>query len=128
VPLICCRERNIPEIQSMYEISFPKLSERYFKIGPWPQVDLVSDLVDQDHVFCLLYKVGLVGGAPPAAAGGFTVGAVQCCRQAGVLSCELRPLTLLFHPTPPTAGALLPPPLRQDAAGPARALRELVRL
>jgi translation initiation factor 3 subunit L len=52
-----CRERNIPEIQSMYEISFPKLSERYFKSGPWPQVDLVSDLVDQDHVFCLLYKV-----------------------------------------------------------------------
>ena len=51
------RERNIPEIQSMYEISFPKLSERYFKNGPWPHVDLVSDLVDQDHVFCLLYKV-----------------------------------------------------------------------
>lgn len=50
------RERNIPEIQSMYEISFPKLSERYFKNGPWPHVDLVSDLVDQDHVFCLLYK------------------------------------------------------------------------
>ncbi|KAI8471250.1 MAG: RNA polymerase I-associated factor PAF67-domain-containing protein [Monoraphidium minutum] len=50
------RERNIPEIQSMYEISYPKLSERYFKNGPWPHVDLVSDLVDQDHVFCLLYK------------------------------------------------------------------------
>ena len=52
-----CRERNIPEIQSMYEISFPKLSERYFKNGPWPAAELVADLVDQDHVFCLLYKV-----------------------------------------------------------------------
>ena len=40
----------------MYEISFPKLGDRYFKAGPWPSVDLISDLVDQDHVFCLLYK------------------------------------------------------------------------
>lgn len=40
----------------MYEISFPKLSERYFKSAPWPTADLVSDLVDQDHVFCLLYR------------------------------------------------------------------------
>ena len=53
----------------MYEISFPKLSERYFKNGPWPAVDLVSDLVDQDHVFCLLYKV-CVGGEGPWGAGG----------------------------------------------------------
>jgi hypothetical protein len=51
------RERNIPEIESMYEGSFPKLSDRYFKQGPWPPVDAISDLVDQDHVFCLLYKV-----------------------------------------------------------------------
>uniref|UniRef100_A0A383V606 Eukaryotic translation initiation factor 3 subunit L n=1 Tax=Tetradesmus obliquus TaxID=3088 RepID=A0A383V606_TETOB len=50
------RERNIPEIESMYEVSFPKLSDRYFKQGPWPPVDAISDLVDQDHVFCLLYK------------------------------------------------------------------------
>lgn len=52
------RERNIPEVESMYEVSFPKLSERYFKASSWPQVDAISDLVDQDHVFCLLYKVG----------------------------------------------------------------------
>lgn len=52
-----CRERNIPEIESMYDVSFPKLSERYFKQASWPQVDAISDLVDQDHVFCLLYKV-----------------------------------------------------------------------
>lgn len=46
----------------MYEVSFPKLSDRYFKQGPWPHVDAVSDLVDQDHVFCLLYKVRDAGG------------------------------------------------------------------
>ncbi|KAG1667471.1 hypothetical protein FOA52_012226 [Chlamydomonas sp. UWO 241] len=50
------RERNIPEIQSMYETSFLKLSERYYKSVPWPAVELVADVVDQDHVFCLLYK------------------------------------------------------------------------
>lgn len=41
----------------MYEQSFPRLSDRYFKQAPWPVVEAVSDLVDQDHVFCLLYKV-----------------------------------------------------------------------
>mmetsp|Transcript_19202 Transcript_19202/g.53747 ORF Transcript_19202/g.53747 Transcript_19202/m.53747 type:complete len:518 (-) Transcript_19202:405-1958(-) len=50
------RERNIPEIQSMYEVSFLKLSERYYKASPWPAVELIADVVDQDHVFCLLYK------------------------------------------------------------------------
>jgi translation initiation factor 3 subunit L len=30
---------------------------RYFKQGPWPEVKAISDLVDHDHVFCLLYKV-----------------------------------------------------------------------
>lgn len=44
----------------MYEVSFPKLSERYFKSIPWPRVEHVSDLVDQDHVFCLLYTVSNV--------------------------------------------------------------------
>lgn len=50
------RERNIPEIHSMYELTFAKLSDRYFKQSPWPPVEYISDLVDQDHVFCLLYK------------------------------------------------------------------------
>lgn len=50
------RERNIPEIEIMYEQSFPRLSDRYFKQAAWPVVEAVSDLVDQDHVFCLLYK------------------------------------------------------------------------
>ena len=51
------RERNVPEIQSMYETSFQKLSDRYYKSSPWPAVELIADVVDQDHVFCLLYKV-----------------------------------------------------------------------
>jgi len=50
------RERHVPETWSMYDVSFPKLSDRYFKQGPWPSVDAVSSLVDHDHVFCLLYR------------------------------------------------------------------------
>lgn len=41
----------------MYEVSFLKLSERYYKTVPWPAVELIADVVDQDHVFCLLYRV-----------------------------------------------------------------------
>lgn len=51
------RERNIPEIFSMYEVSFAKLSERFFKGTTWPPVEYIAELVDKDSVFCLLYKV-----------------------------------------------------------------------
>lgn len=53
----CCRERNIREIFSMYDVSFAKLSDRFFKTTSWPPVHMIADLVDGDHVFCLLYKV-----------------------------------------------------------------------
>ena len=43
----------------MYEISWLKLSERYYKAVSWPAVELISEVVDQDHVFCLLYKASL---------------------------------------------------------------------
>lgn len=46
----------------MYEVSFLKLSDRYYKSSPWPAVELIADVVDQDHVFCLLYKVHLAAG------------------------------------------------------------------
>jgi len=61
--LPAARERNVPEIHSMYEVSFPKLSDRYFKTGSWPPAQAIADLVDQDHVFCLLYKVPAAGRA-----------------------------------------------------------------
>lgn len=41
----------------MYDVSFQKLSERFFKTSSWPPVHMIADLVDGDHVFCLLYKV-----------------------------------------------------------------------
>lgn len=50
------REKNVYEIHQMYETSFQTLSERLFKDTPWPSVDAVSPYVDNDHVFCLLYR------------------------------------------------------------------------
>lgn len=50
------REKNVYEIHQMYETSFQSLSERLFKETPWPSVDAVAHYVDNDHVFCLLYR------------------------------------------------------------------------
>jgi translation initiation factor 3 subunit L len=50
------RDKNVYEIHQLYEASFQALSERHFKDTPWPSVDAVSQYVDNDHVFCLLYR------------------------------------------------------------------------
>jgi translation initiation factor 3 subunit L len=50
------REKNVYEIHQMYETSFQTLSDRLFKDTPWPSVDAVAHHVDNDHVFCLLYR------------------------------------------------------------------------
>jgi len=61
------RERNIREIFSMYEVSFATLSERFYKNTTWPPVEYIAELVDHDHVFCLLYKARLLR-VPPCCA------------------------------------------------------------
>ena len=40
----------------MYESSFSKLPERFFKDKPWPKVDAISHLTGDDHVFSMLYS------------------------------------------------------------------------
>ncbi|KAK6129691.1 hypothetical protein DH2020_036557 [Rehmannia glutinosa] len=50
------REKNVYEIHQMYETSFQSISDRFFKDAPWPSVDSVAPYVDNDHVFCLLYR------------------------------------------------------------------------
>lgn len=59
------RERNVAEVESMYVVSYKVLGDRYYKTTPWPQVELIADVVDQDHVFCLLYKVADPSGLGP---------------------------------------------------------------
>eukprot|EP00245_Coleochaete_scutata_P009099 TRINITY_DN292_c0_g2_i1.p1 TRINITY_DN292_c0_g2~~TRINITY_DN292_c0_g2_i1.p1 ORF type:complete len:533 (-),score=111.36 TRINITY_DN292_c0_g2_i1:296-1894(-) len=50
------REKNVYEIHQMYEGSWSKLSETMFKQSQWPPVEAIAPSVDQDHVFCILYK------------------------------------------------------------------------
>ncbi|CAB0033622.1 unnamed protein product [Trichogramma brassicae] len=50
----CINEGMIFEIQNFYENSFPKLSEMFDK-SPWPNDQAIRHLVDEDHVFLILY-------------------------------------------------------------------------
>lgn len=43
-------ERNIFELQSLYEVSWPKLTEDYFEKRSWPEENEVSAVVDKDQV------------------------------------------------------------------------------
>jgi len=50
------KERNVLEIHSIYENSFNKLTDRYFKNSSWPPVESISPLINHDEVFQVLYK------------------------------------------------------------------------
>ncbi|URE42437.1 hypothetical protein MUK42_14079 [Musa troglodytarum] len=50
------REKNVYEIHQMYDGSFQRLSDRMFRECPWPSVEAIAPYVDNDHVFCLLYR------------------------------------------------------------------------
>ncbi|CAE6121167.1 unnamed protein product [Arabidopsis arenosa] len=50
------REKNVYEIHQMCETSFQSISERLFKETSWPSVEAIAPYVDNDHVFCLLYR------------------------------------------------------------------------
>uniref|UniRef100_A0A8C2A4P7 Eukaryotic translation initiation factor 3 subunit L n=1 Tax=Cyprinus carpio TaxID=7962 RepID=A0A8C2A4P7_CYPCA len=49
-------EQKIYEIQDVYENSWNKLTERFFKTSPWPEAEAISSLVGNDAVFLILYK------------------------------------------------------------------------
>ncbi|XP_049874734.1 eukaryotic translation initiation factor 3 subunit L [Pectinophora gossypiella] len=44
------------EILNLYENTFPKLTDQYFENTPWPDENEVAPIVDNDHVFMILYK------------------------------------------------------------------------
>lgn len=43
-------EGLIFELQGLYEVSWPKLTEDYFEKRPWPEEAEVATLVDNDPV------------------------------------------------------------------------------
>jgi hypothetical protein len=42
----CLHDQNVYDVQSMYEISFNKLTDKYFKTVPWPSASSIAGLVD----------------------------------------------------------------------------------
>ena len=44
------------QVHSIYENSFNKLTDRYYKNAPWPPAEAIAPLVDNDEQFLLLYK------------------------------------------------------------------------
>ncbi|CAH1155339.1 unnamed protein product [Phaedon cochleariae] len=49
-------ESLVFELQALYEHTWPKLTEDYFDKRPWPEESEVAAIVDNDHVFMILYK------------------------------------------------------------------------
>ena len=50
------RQEKLNEIQTCYEYKFSKFSEVFYNNQAWPHADLVSELVDGDDVFMMLYR------------------------------------------------------------------------
>lgn len=50
------REGNVHEVHSIYETSFNKLTDRFYKSSPWPPAEAIAPLVDNDQQFLLFYK------------------------------------------------------------------------
>ncbi|XP_054720262.1 LOW QUALITY PROTEIN: eukaryotic translation initiation factor 3 subunit L-like [Uloborus diversus] len=49
-------EGNVYELQSMYENSYVKLTERFYKSTPWPLSKDIASIVHDDEKFDILYK------------------------------------------------------------------------
>lgn len=49
-------ERNISELHILYEQSFQVISSRYFKATPWPTAEEISEYVNNDKTFKLLFN------------------------------------------------------------------------
>jgi translation initiation factor 3 subunit L len=50
------REGNVYEVHSIYESTFNKLTDRFYKSSPWPNAETIAPLVGGDATFLLLYK------------------------------------------------------------------------
>uniref|UniRef100_A0A8B9Z3I0 Eukaryotic translation initiation factor 3 subunit L n=1 Tax=Buteo japonicus TaxID=224669 RepID=A0A8B9Z3I0_9AVES len=49
-------DQKVYEIQDIYENSWTKLTERFFKNTPWPEAEAIASQVGNDAVFLILYK------------------------------------------------------------------------
>jgi translation initiation factor 3 subunit L len=50
------KEGNVYEVNNLYENSFPKLTEQFFKTSPWPEAEDIAGYVADDPIFLNLYR------------------------------------------------------------------------
>mmetsp|Transcript_27837 Transcript_27837/g.83157 ORF Transcript_27837/g.83157 Transcript_27837/m.83157 type:complete len:517 (-) Transcript_27837:106-1656(-) len=50
------KKRNIPQIHTLYEDTFNKLTDKHYKTNRWPHVDRVKDEVSSEPLFLILYQ------------------------------------------------------------------------
>eukprot|EP01095_Lingulamoeba_sp_RSL-Kostka_P001472 TRINITY_DN12054_c0_g1_i1.p1 TRINITY_DN12054_c0_g1~~TRINITY_DN12054_c0_g1_i1.p1 ORF type:complete len:520 (-),score=120.21 TRINITY_DN12054_c0_g1_i1:241-1800(-) len=50
------QENGVFEINTIYETTFNKLTDRFYKNSPWPDVETILPLANDDNLFKLLYK------------------------------------------------------------------------
>ncbi|EIE77654.1 hypothetical protein G6F46_004206 [Rhizopus delemar] len=49
-------DNNIYELHIIYDTSFNKLTEKYYRKQPWPEAEVVAPLVNDDQIFLTLYR------------------------------------------------------------------------
>ncbi|KZV76902.1 hypothetical protein PENSPDRAFT_622441 [Peniophora sp. CONT] len=50
------KNNNLPEITVAYESGWNRLTEKFFAKTEWPDADLIAPLVNNDHLFLILYR------------------------------------------------------------------------
>lgn len=54
--LLALQTRNVQEIHRLYEDTFNKLTDKYYKSTRWPSVEAVEKTVSNEPLFIILYK------------------------------------------------------------------------
>ncbi|RKP12078.1 RNA polymerase I-associated factor PAF67-domain-containing protein [Piptocephalis cylindrospora] len=52
----CVSEKSLNEIQAAYDQTWPRLTEKFYSSGSWPEAELIAPLVQGDEVFLTLYR------------------------------------------------------------------------
>ncbi|KAG5178745.1 eukaryotic translation initiation factor 3 subunit L eukaryotic translation initiation factor eIF3 s [Tribonema minus] len=50
------RSLQLEELETLYTVTFRKLSDDYYKIGPWPAADVISNQCGEDQIFLQFYS------------------------------------------------------------------------
>ena len=50
------QQQHTTELQTLYEQTWPKLTEKYYQDTPWPEPEVIAPLANHDELFLVLYR------------------------------------------------------------------------